>query len=47
VPNHPLTNFIFCVVDKASVFKTFIFGGISGMTATAVVQPADMVKVRI
>ena len=35
---------------NTSIFSTirpFIFGGISGMTATAVIQPVDMLKVRI
>lgn len=30
-----------------STIQPFIFGGISGMTATAIIQPIDMIKVRI
>ncbi|KAJ1565893.1 hypothetical protein HK096_007654, partial [Nowakowskiella sp. JEL0078] len=30
-----------------ATLKPFVFGGVSGMTATAIIQPIDMVKVRI
>lgn len=28
-------------------FKPFLFGGISGITATTLIQPIDTIKVRI
>jgi len=28
-------------------YKSFLFGGISGITATTLIQPIDTVKVRI
>jgi hypothetical protein len=31
----------------SGVFKNFIIGGVAGMSATSVVQPVDMIKVRI
>ena len=30
-----------------TTIRPFIFGGVSGMTATAIIQPVDMLKVRI
>jgi hypothetical protein len=32
---------------KFDMIKNFAIGGLSGMTATSVIQPIDMVKVRI
>jgi len=31
----------------AQMAKNFVIGGLSGMIATSVIQPIDMVKVRI
>ena len=28
-------------------YKSFLFGGISGITATTLIQPVDTIKVRI
>jgi solute carrier family 25 oxoglutarate transporter 11 len=33
--------------NKSSILKNFAIGGLSAMTATSVIQPIDMVKVRI
>lgn len=33
--------------NPMDTFKNFAVGGLSGMTATACIQPIDMVKVRI
>ena len=33
--------------SKFDMIKNFAIGGLSGMTATACIQPIDMVKVRI
>jgi len=34
-------------MSSSDFYKNFLVGGLSGMTATAVIQPIDMVKVRI
>lgn len=33
--------------DKGAFLKNFALGGLSGMAATSVIQPIDMIKVRI
>ena len=33
--------------QKTSTIYNFMFGGISGSTATLIIQPIDMIKVRI